>query len=221
MKYLLLLLALCPAIMGCKNVAFAACFPQTANANLKHETNMQEAESQVVAALGGVNITKQKADLFWSKVKIGAPDECWPWTGGRFGGRRKEYQRYGAFQIGSRTESRRTEYAHRISFVLKVGKIPASKIVRHAVCGNSICCNPKHLEVGSNLENYRDSVRMGTAFLGRTGEDHFRTKITASDVRDIRRLRDGGLTMPAIGKKFGLTRYTVWDILHARTWSHV
>lgn len=79
---------------------------------------------------------------FWSKVGIGAPDECWPWQGA------KSNTGYGQFSLGGKTV-----LAHRTAYELFVGPIPDGLTLDH-LCRNRICANTKHLEPVSMAENW-------------------------------------------------------------------
>jgi hypothetical protein len=46
---------------------------------------------------------------------------------------------------------------HRISFILAKGEIQTGLVIRHK-CHNKRCCNPEHLETGSQRENRLDSI---------------------------------------------------------------
>jgi hypothetical protein len=47
--------------------------------------------------------------------------------------------------------------AHRLSWLVNVGEIPEGMHVLHK-CDNRPCCNPKHLFLGTNLDNIKDRV---------------------------------------------------------------
>lgn len=83
-----------------------------------------------------VPLTVAQVAAFW--VKVEKTDTCWLWNAARFtiGG-------YGQFQ-GYR--------AHRISYELLVGPIPAGLQLDH-LCRVSHCVNPAHLEPVTNREN--------------------------------------------------------------------
>ena len=83
---------------------------------------------------------------FWSRVQIGADDECWPWLGSR------DSWGYGAF-CWSRKPLRQTT-AHRIAFILRRGR-PAFGLELDHLCRNRKCCNPSHLEPVTHAENIR------------------------------------------------------------------
>lgn len=81
--------------------------------------------------------------LFWQKVdKSGS---CWVWTAW------KNAQGYGMFNEGPVKWK-----AHRLSFTLLVGPIPAAVCVLHH-CDNPACVNPQHLYLGDRADNARDT----------------------------------------------------------------
>ena len=95
-------------------------------------------------------------DRFWSYVKQGSPNECWPWTGGT--GRRG----YGKFWMRGRSIP-----AHRVAYLLNKGS-PGhylSDYVCHS-CDNPPCCNPAHLWAGTAQDNQDDSKTKGRTAKG-------------------------------------------------------
>ena len=78
---------------------------------------------------------------FWSKVDIGAPDECWPWLAS------KDPQGYGNFHLGGRIVK-----AHRMAYELLIGCIPRGLTIDH-LCRVHNCVNPHHLESVTNKVN--------------------------------------------------------------------
>src|SRR3954468_12409974 len=112
---------------------------------------------------------------FWAQVDKRGPDECWPWTGCyRSNG-------YGMIARGGRHSQ---EQAHRISFELHNGPIPATarradSFVLHS-CDNPACVNPAHLRIGSARENTHDMVARGRRYcVSLPGEMHPNAKLTA------------------------------------------
>ena len=150
-------------------------------------------------------------EKFWSKVRKGRDDECWPWTAGRWGGKKAEY---GGFWFEGRKR-----YAHRISHLLSEGLGAGSvgpEVVMHT-CDNPLCCNPSHLLAGTQKENIRDSVRKGR--WNRSGARNGRAKLDWGQVREIRRLRGLGFGYARIASLFGTGVSTVGMICTNRTWS--
>jgi len=86
--------------------------------------------------------TQAFKDRFWSRVV--RSEGCWEWTGANVRG-------YGQISVGGR----RRVYAHRASFELAHGPVPANKMVLHR-CDNPPCCNPAHLYAGTAQDNTND-----------------------------------------------------------------
>lgn len=91
------------------------------------------------AAFGGAAVLKR----FTSKVDRRGDAECWPWLAG-FNG-----NGYGRVYIEGQMF-----YAHRVSYELFRGEIPAGLVIDH-LCKNRACTNPAHLEVVTQGENAR------------------------------------------------------------------
>jgi hypothetical protein len=90
---------------------------------------------------------------FWEKVdKPGGADACWLWTG------TPDVNGYGKLWWFDHTN--KGKFAHRISWELHNGPIPDGLFVLHS-CDNPPCVNPKHLFLGTQLDNMRDMVAKG------------------------------------------------------------
>jgi len=77
---------------------------------------------------------------FWSKVKKGAPDDCWIWQASGARG-------YGLFWNGTRQTA-----AHRFAYESVKGPIPPGLVLDH-LCRNPPCVNPAHLEAVTDRVN--------------------------------------------------------------------
>jgi hypothetical protein len=116
---------------------------------------------------------------------------------------------------GSAGKPKRTIAAHRLSFCMHYGDLPARAVVRHR-CDNEGCVNPKHLILGTQLDNMADRAERGrTAAL--RGERNPRAKLTTSQVREIRQ-KYVPYTKSAteLAKRFGVSRRVIAFVVGGR-----
>lgn len=149
---------------------------------------------------------------FWDKVDRSSEHGCWPWKASLDGN-----GRYGVFGYWS-NRKQRTYRAHRIAWLLVNGEIPPGLEVRHYVCGNTRCCNPAHLKLGTHAENCSDTVRMGRSTVG---ERNPRAKLTSKDVSAIRMSRAQGETTTSISERYGIGTSHVSQICTGVIWGSV
>lgn len=124
--------------------------------------------------------------MFWKRVNKSGPihpicGRCWQWMAG------KTWQGYGQF---------RGLKASRVAWELCKGEIPDGMFVLHH-CDNTSCVNPKHLFLGTGLDNMQDMVVKGRWRGGRTsetmiGEKNPKAKMTARHVLKARELYSRG-----------------------------
>ena len=146
---------------------------------------------------------------FWEKVERRGAKECWSWTSALWG------NRYGFFWVGGK---KRSEYAHRVSWILANGNsIPDGMEVMHS-CDNHLCVNPDHLSLGTRQDNALDAVKKGRTARGEKNGGG--GKLKDSDVRAIRQLR-GQLSIRELAAKFGVCASTIKRIRNGRVCSHV
>lgn len=134
---------------------------------------------------------------------------CWEWTG------RKFPNGYGA--ISSReTGKKQTLYAHRLSYQIHIGPIPAGLQVCHT-CDNRGCVNPEHLFLGTCKDNLQDMAKKGK----RKGVNHAMCKLTEAEVLMIRELAESGINHTVIAERFNTTKSRVSSIKLRTTWKHI
>lgn len=80
-------------------------------------------------------------ERFWGKVEVIPFHECWEWVGAINSGG------YGHMRVAGKTPK-----AHRISYELHRGPVPAGLVVDHK-CGNRACVRPEHLEAVTQRVN--------------------------------------------------------------------
>ena len=107
----------------------------------------------------GVYARPSLEERFWSKVE--RSEGCWVWTRATFP------TGYGKF----RSWGGRTEYAHRVAWVLAHGAIPKNGYVLHR-CDNPPCVRPDHLFLGTAEDNMHDMIVKGRHRNRYTGRLH-------------------------------------------------
>lgn len=144
-------------------------------------------------------------DRFLSHVT--KTDYCWEWNVPSGEG-------YGFFYVSNKKVK-----AHRFSYQLYKEQIPEGMLVCHK-CDNPRCVNPDHLFLGTGSDNQQDCVKKGRANRNK-GEDAYNSKLTESDIRVIRWMRDLGWTLESIGKSFGIKFQYVSKICRRQVWKHI
>ena len=147
---------------------------------------------------------KYPSDLvarFWKKVdKNAGPNGCWIWVGaiGTSG--------YGNFNLSGKTSS-----PHRVAYIFEVGWTKDKYVCHH--CDVKLCVNPKHLFLGTQLDNMSDAAEKGKP-------NSRNRKLTQHNVHEIRTLlKEGRLLHKEIGRRFGVTRSTIGAIKNRVRWS--
>lgn len=91
----------------------------------------------------------RRVATFWSKVKRGPPDECWPWQGPYTG------KGYGVTRVFYKIV-----LCHRYAYELTYGAVSKGLLVCHS-CDRRECCNPNHLWIGTHYDNLTDMRAKG------------------------------------------------------------
>lgn len=143
-------------------------------------------------------MNKKLIERFWKQVEIGAPDECWEWTGSKRG------RNYGGFKIGGVAY-----YAHRVAWEFTHGAIPEGLHVCHH-CDNPGCVNPYHLFLGTRADNMQDAAKKG----------RMPKKLNEGEVLEIRKLlTEGILTEQKMGEMFDVSGRAISNIKRGESWN--
>lgn len=155
------------------------------------------------------------AELYWSKIDKEAPNGCWLWT--------RSVNNWGYGRVTPRLAGERA--AHRVSWALRKGRIPAGMGVLHR-CDTPRCVNPEHLFLGTAKDNSADAVAKDRHC---RGERMRRNKLTDADVIEIRaryqRTMTGDRTITSnckqMSDEFGVTTATIYHAALGHTWKHL
>jgi len=125
-----------------------------------------------------------------------------------------EYEGQGVSYARFMNANDQLEYAHRVSWRLFRGAIPAGMFVLHE-CDNPKCCNPMHLFLGTQADNMRDKCLKGRQA---KGASHGRSKLTEQDVIDIRASNDKQVTL---AERYGVSQQLISFIQNYKIWTHL
>lgn len=129
---------------------------------------------------------------------------CWEFIGAVTGAG------YGLISVGYKTY----QSTHVLAYELTNGPVPLGMVVRHS-CGNKICCNPKHLMVGTHKDNVQDEIVAGRHIKG-SRQGH--SKLTEGDIPVIRKLLSDGFRPKEIGELYGVTGEAIGLIKSGKNW---
>lgn len=181
--------------------------------------------------VNGLKITDQNVideygkRMFWAKVSIKEDDNlCWEWMGST------NTRGYGHTEFnGVATAASRKAYMLHNNIILQDRKM----LVCHS-CDNPVCCNPKHLFLGTSKDNVRDMVKKGRGkgqyVAGaikkyeeiRRGSKNHMAKISEKDVIKIRKLwRKKEMSLKEIAILFNMASATISQIANYKRWKHV
>ena len=136
-------------------------------------------------------------ERFWRYVRM--TPYCWEWTASK--------RKNGYGQITARAGESLT--AHRVSWELHFGPIPAGLCVMHR-CDNRLCVNPAHLSLGSYLDNNRDMIAKGRF------RPRGKSPLSAEQRQEIVARSLEGESQRRISRRFGITHTQIGKIIRAQ-----
>ncbi len=141
----------------------------------------------------------------WKYVDRRGSDECWPWVG------KSKVEGYGYISLGPDQPDKKV-HSQVAAWMVTYGDLPKRNgyhgtVVRHK-CHNRLCCNPAHLEIGSQADNVRD---MWDNKNGRRGN----TKLTEAQIGAIRRDARSSRKLAPI---YGVSDAHIRSIRQGRAW---
>jgi len=150
---------------------------------------------------------------FWSRVDKRGADECWVWNAAR-----------NSAGHGVAWDGKRTRLAHRFAWFLTFGKWPKRCLLHK--CDNPPCVNPRHMFEGTRRDNMLDMWSKGRGVLAGNlnhakGSMHSGSKLTDSQVLEIRERRAAGASYDELAAMFGVTYSNIGAIVKRRSWSHI
>lgn len=148
-------------------------------------------------------MAKTIKERFYEKVGLD-----WQWRS------RKNKAGYGDIQVNGKHVR-----AHRLSYEIHNGKIPAGMYVLHS-CDDPGCVNPEHLHLGTPADNMREMVERNRNHNMR-GENNPNAKITEKQVIEIREKYKKGMRQIEICKEYDLQDGNVSDIVNRKKWKYI
>lgn len=148
--------------------------------------------------------------IFLANVMPEPNSGCWLWIGATK-----------ANGYGNCSDGERSRNAHRLSYELHVGEIPAGMVIRHR-CDTPSCVNPDHLVPGTQRENIQDCIAKGRARRGVfAGEDGHFAKLTEAQVEEIRRAPRSYGYRKVLAERFGVSASAISKVVGRASWRHL
>jgi HNH endonuclease len=148
-------------------------------------------------------------DNFWSHVV--KTESCWLWQGCGFSGG------YGRVRL-SRNSS---ITAHRASWMLTHGDIPADKMMICHKCDVRRCVRPDHLFLGTAADNVHDCIAKNRRPISPRGADHPMAILNLQPILDIRYARSCGIRGVDLATLYKVSPQVICLIVKRKSWAHV
>lgn len=155
---------------------------------------------------------KMTPEVFWGKVdKSGGPDACWPFTPKANGRGYGKCRWHGTFYQAHRIAA----YLTGIVSTLHIDKSNPVYVLHS--CDNPRCCNPKHLEAGTQSKNILDAFARGRAKAPRIFGRTERGKFSYQQAQEIRaRYAEGGVTQTQLAAQYNVSQAAISQIIRGK-----
>ena len=154
------------------------------------------------------------AEEFWLRTEV--VGECLEWQGAT------NSTGYGSLQWEDTHAT-----AHRVAAMLcglvdsiHVPTDRTQKVLVCHTCDNPKCCNPNHFFIGSTADNLQDAYNKGRKVQPR-GVRHANAKLTASQVREIRRGYSHGERQVDLATQYGVSQRAISLLVRGETYTNV
>ena len=111
----------------------------------------------------------------------------------------------------------RGAFVHQLVLIAFVGQRPAGHVAGHRD-GNHTNNRLENLAWITRTENEEDKKRHGRKPVG---EQSLYAKMTEAQAVDALRRYADGESQVDIGRRFGVTRYAIYNLVHGRSWRHL
>ena len=149
-------------------------------------------------------------EKFWSQVKRG--NDCWEWIGSL------DQSGYGKLRIA---QNRAHFRAHRVAYKIAYSVDPGHMYVCHK-CDNPRCVNPRHLFLGTALDNNRDKMAKGRdRYADQSGSKNGNSKLNEAAAEQAIKMLATGMTNVAIAKELGVGHSLISRIRVGRSWQNL
>ncbi len=130
----------------------------------------------------------------WEEIERGYITACWIWLGAV------------SSRGYPRTAQKRERWAHRVAWMRAHGRaVPEGLEIDH-LCKQTLCVNPQHLEAVTPAENCRRASY---------------TKLSLEQVRKIREEIAAGISLAALGRRYGVTASAIRAIKIGKNWRDI
>jgi hypothetical protein len=145
---------------------------------------------------------------FWNKVDKKGKDDCWNWTA--------FVDKHGYPRLNIKGKIVK---AHQLSAIMHIGPRLPKMCVCHT-CDNRKCVNPNHLFYASQADNLKDMHDKGRNRQPK-GLNAARSKLDATQVKELRNLASLGWSSRRLGQHYGLSHAVVQKIVNLVSYKDV